>query len=628
MSAIEAAAPARADSTAAVNKFVSELALVARGNARPDLEARLRAEAGRWTARGSTIVIAGETGSGKTSLVNALLDSPDLLPVDEAASTSVHVVLRYAPSLSVRVHQEGGESSQEIVLERIREWATEGGNPSNFQKVQAVEIGLDHPLLARGLVVVDTPGVGGLSAIGSQASLAALAWADALVFVTSARAPLSAPELAFLERAADRVETVILAVSKVDVYQGWRTILADDGGILGRRLPDYAQSPTVAVSSRLKSKADRTADADPEFARELAAESGVATLAELMTTRVSGRTQALRLGNLLRTAETIISELELPHRAVLAADDGSPEEIASYQANQVKLEGYAKAASTGLAKLADAFEIVRLQIVGELTNGMAEIGRAHEQQIADASPEDLAGIQDALDRSIADLVRRLSASLEDQLVEAVTSIAHSLAAEIAVTVESLAAPSRSGGDVPTGPQTEHGLYGIFRTHYYPFLMGSGITGTIGGLATAVGLASASTIGAPIAIASLAAGTITAIIGGRASNRAQARQRARDLVRAVLADARSEIQVSLQRRILETRRLIESELRGHLDGRTRELRDAVERGQRTINADKATRQRSRAEATQRLNELTSMRLRASQLRGKSQGRSAPATVGGQ
>lgn len=626
MSAVNSATRAPGDPASAVQAFVNDLALVARGNNRPDLEERLRAEAARWTARGATIVVAGETGSGKTSLVNAAIGIPDLLPVDEGASTSVHVVLRYSPTVTVRVHQEGGESSQEIVLERIREWATESGNPSNQQKVQAVEIGLDHPLLAKGVVVVDTPGVGGLSSVHSQASLAALAWADALVFVTSARAPLSAPELAYLERAADRVETVILALSKTDAQQGWRTILADDQEILRRRLPSYADSPIVAVSSRLKSRADRTASEDPEFGRELADESGVPALVELLTTRVSGRTQALRLGNLLRSAGTIMSALELPHQAVVAAADGSPEAIASYESNQAELAGYAKAASAGLGRLSDAFEIVRLQLVGELTNGIAEIGRTFETRIADTSPDDLVGLPTELDQALAELVRRLSTSLEEQLVEAVTSIAHSLAAEVTVGIQPLSAPATSG-DVAPAPPSDHGIYAMFRTHYYPFLMGSGITGTIGGLATAVGLASASTIGAPIAIASLTAGMVTAMIGSRASSRTQARQRARELVRAVLTDGRSEIQVGLQRRIVETRRLIESELRAQLDERTRELRNAVEQGQRTMSADRTTRQRARSEATQRLNELTAMRLRASQLRGRAGGRSAPDAVGG-
>jgi GTPase Era involved in 16S rRNA processing len=608
---------------------VNDLARLAHANGRQDLEERVRAEAARWGARGTTVVVVGEAGRGKSSFVNALLGYPDLLPVDEDSSTSVHIVIRYSPTLTVRVHQEGGDASQEIVLERVREWATEHGNPSNAQRVQAVEIGLDHPLLARGVVLVDTPGVASLSVAGTDATLAALAWADALILVTSAAAPLAAPEVEFLERAAERVETILVVLTKTDAHPGWRTIVEDDRATLGRRLPAYAEAPVFPVSSRLKAAADRSlAQGDAEFARELVEESGFPALADGMAARIVGRTQALRMGNLLRSAETIMAGLELPHQAVVAAADGSPEARAAFEANQARLQDYAKAASAGLARLGDAFEIVRIQVVGELGAALGELGRRLEAHVAEAEPRDLDGIEDRLRLELTTIVERLSGSLESQLVEAISTIARTLAAEVGVQVDALPAPTVSADTALSTGTGDRGLYAFFRAHYYPFLMGSGITGTLGGLATAVGVASVSTVGAPIAIASLAAGTITALIGRRATSRAQTRQRAREVVRGVLADARTDIQVALQRRLVESRRAVEIELRDQLDMRTRELREAVELGQQTLSADRATRQRVRAEASQRLQELLALRLRVAEIRGVARQRAAAtSTVGG-
>jgi hypothetical protein len=612
-----------------IQGLVNDLARLAHANGRPDLEERVRGEAARWSARGTTVVIVGETGRGKSSFVNALLEEPDLLPVDDDGSTSVHIVIHYSPTVTVRVHQEGGEASQEIVLERIREWATERGNPSNTQRVQAVEIGLDKPLLSRGLIVVDTPGVDSLSASSAEATLAALAWADALILVTSAGAPLGAPEVAFLERAAERVETIIVALTKIDAHPGWRTILEDDRAILRQRLPAYADAPVFPVSSRLKARANRAvADGDADFGKELADESGFPAFIDGLGTRIVGRTQALRMGNLLRAAETIIAGLELPHQAVVAAADGSPEARAAFEANQARLQEYAKAASAGLGRLGDVFEIVRIQVVGELGTGIGDLGRRLEARIAEAEPADLAGLEDQVRTQLAELADRLSSSLESQLVEAVTTIARTLAAEIAFQVEALPAPTVTTDASPVGGPGDQGLYAFFRAHYYPFLMGSGITGTLGGLATAVGVVSVSTVGAPIAVASLAAGTLTVLIGRRATSRAQARQRAREFVRAVLAEARSDIQVALQRRLVESRRVIEIELRDQLDTRTRELREAVERGQQTLSADRATRQRVRAEAAQRLQELQTVGLRVAEIRGTARQRAPSASsVGG-
>ena len=102
-----AAPRAGADVITAVQAFSTDLARVARGNGRPDLEERLRAEAARWSARGTTVVVAGETGRGKSSFVNAMLGYPDLLPVDEDSSTSVHIVVRYSPAITVRMSWRG-----------------------------------------------------------------------------------------------------------------------------------------------------------------------------------------------------------------------------------------------------------------------------------------------------------------------------------------------------------------------------------------------------------------------------------------------------------------------------------------------------------------------------------------
>ncbi len=378
MASQSSASPGRSptDAVSAVQALVTDIARTARSNGRQDLEERLRAEAGRWSARGTTLVVAGETQRGKSSFINALLGYPDLLPVGDLTSTSVHVVVRFSPTVVVRVHQEGGDASQETVLERIREWVTERDNPSNLHRVQAVEIGLNHPLLAKGLVIVDTPGVGGLASVHAQATLAALAWADALLFVTAAAAPLSAPEVDFLERTAERVESVAVVLTKTDAYPGWRTIVDEDRDILRRRIPAYGESPILAVSSRLKTRADRlAAEGDPELSRELAAESGFEGVVGQLGNSVLGRTQALRLANLLRTAETVIASLELPHQAIIAMSEGTPEAQAAFEANQARLQEYVRAASTALTRLSDAFEIVRIQIGGQLANATADLSR-------------------------------------------------------------------------------------------------------------------------------------------------------------------------------------------------------------------------------------------------------------
>ena len=67
--------------------------------------------------------------------------------------------------------------------------------------MQWVEIGVPRPLLADGLVLVDTPGVGGLGSVHGAITSAALPMADGVLFVSDASQEFSEPEMTFLKQA-------------------------------------------------------------------------------------------------------------------------------------------------------------------------------------------------------------------------------------------------------------------------------------------------------------------------------------------------------------------------------------------------------------------------------------------
>lgn len=75
---------------------------------------------------------------------------------------------------------------------------------------------LDHPVLERGIVLIDTPGVGGMGRGHRDLALAALGQADALLFTVSAEEPVARSELEFLVEASERTEQVVLVVTKSD----------------------------------------------------------------------------------------------------------------------------------------------------------------------------------------------------------------------------------------------------------------------------------------------------------------------------------------------------------------------------------------------------------------------------
>ena len=104
-------------------------------------------------------------------------------------------------------------------------------------------------ILAQGLVLVDTPGMGGLGAGHAAATLAFLPFADGLILVSDASSELSAPEIEFLRRAVELCPTVLFAQTKIDLYPAWERIVNLNRGHLERA---GIRIPIVAVSSQLR----------------------------------------------------------------------------------------------------------------------------------------------------------------------------------------------------------------------------------------------------------------------------------------------------------------------------------------------------------------------------------------
>ena len=111
-------------------------------------------------------------------MINALLGFR-ACPVDDDIATSVPTTVRYAEKAVVYVIRPGGgedeEVKEEVPLDRAGEMITELGNPNNRQGLTAAEIGIPSDLLKMGLVLVDTPGVGGIASVHNAATMAAFA---------------------------------------------------------------------------------------------------------------------------------------------------------------------------------------------------------------------------------------------------------------------------------------------------------------------------------------------------------------------------------------------------------------------------------------------------------------------
>ena len=230
---------------------------------RADLAQRASIAAARLRRPSTVVCVVGEFKQGKSSLVNAMLGQT-VCPVDDDLATSAITLVRYGEQPGAIVHHKSGSNgpsdptvTEAIPVADVNEWVSETGNPGNHKRVERVEIVFPSQLLKQGLVIVDTPGMGGLGAGHAAATLSFLPFADGLIFVSDASAELSAPEVEFLRHASDLCPTVLFAQTKIDLYANWQRIMDLNRGHFDKA---GVSLPMVAVSSALRTEALRLKD--------------------------------------------------------------------------------------------------------------------------------------------------------------------------------------------------------------------------------------------------------------------------------------------------------------------------------------------------------------------------------
>lgn len=160
------------------------------------------------------LLVVGEAKRGKSSLINALVGR-SLLPVGVVPLTSVPTVLRYGRQDRLTVQLVDG-SSCEQPLDELHHYVTEAANPGNARGIAEVTVELPSPVLASGVELVDTPGVGSVYEHNTVDANRALDRMDAAILVLSADPPMSASERQFLRAVRKQAVTVLCVLNKVD----------------------------------------------------------------------------------------------------------------------------------------------------------------------------------------------------------------------------------------------------------------------------------------------------------------------------------------------------------------------------------------------------------------------------
>jgi hypothetical protein len=175
-------------------------------------EAKYLAE--RLTEGRFYVACIGQFKRGKSTLSNALVGDP-VLPTGVVPVTTVPTVLRYGQNRCARVRFRGGTWTK-VNPEELMQFVSEQHNPENAKNVAGVEVFLASPVLADGMCLVDTPGLGSIFAGNTAATQTFVPQMDAAIIVAGADPPIAGEELALVEEVGKHVRQLLVVLNKAD----------------------------------------------------------------------------------------------------------------------------------------------------------------------------------------------------------------------------------------------------------------------------------------------------------------------------------------------------------------------------------------------------------------------------
>ena len=341
------------------------------------------------TFRAGTVVVVGEVKRGKSSLVNALIAQPDLLPVDVLTCTSapIRVAVSHDGPVVPQVTLVRGTEREMILATELARWVTvdgvgslQGNTNAGLEEAQdppsSAEISVRYPEMD-GITVVDTPGVGGLDKRAVTAALQEARHAGVLLMVCDASTPITAPEMDILRQAHDSVGGVIVAVTKTDKNtRRWRAIVEDNKRLISSHMG--IDVPVVGVSSLRALDAARCID--PARRAELERRSGIAQLrsqlrAQLRQPAAMGQRAALQsiTTTLTGIAKTVRDDIRL-----LAESSTAVEQL---EAEKTTLERLREESSEFEQRFQRDLAVARTRVTEGLDKALEEVRHEWTQQI-------------------------------------------------------------------------------------------------------------------------------------------------------------------------------------------------------------------------------------------------------
>jgi hypothetical protein len=530
---------------------------LAREHDRPHLAEAATSALRRLDTDVARVAVIGEFKHGKSSLVNALVDAP-VCAVDDDIATAAPIEIGFADPAAARCWRVTPAGT----ADRIDIAPADAAAASTDPDTARLRVGLPRALLRSGLVLIDTPGVGGVRSAAALTTASTLDDAHAVLFVSDAAQELTRAEAEALRDAVSRCPRAFLVKTKIDLSPAWRRIVDTDRRHLDRLGIDV---PVFPVSSALRMRALRAGD------RKVNDESGFPPLVHVLAHDLARDRARLAADAALHAARRIHAQLREPSvRAIEAAASRSSEERAGHvTAARHELETLRERAGAWQQVLNDGWT----DLVANVDNDLRERVRLLLQdadELIDAADPDAVWSQfepdmyrrtaEALDANLAvlrtgarDLAERLTALVDDDECSLLASLDREIGDE--PVLAAMAALPRAD-DRSAGTRAQQ----AFRAGYggaMPIM-------ALGGMA--LGVLGLGTLVLPLAgVAGVLAGR-RAVVDDRDRRVAQRRQQAKSAVKRYVDEASQRAQLERRR----AQRQVQRAIRDHLTVRMKAL----------------------------------------------------------
>lgn len=586
-----------------------------------DIERRLGEAQKRLLEGKLLVVVCGEFKEGKSSLINALLKeaNDDLFPVDADIATGIVSTIAYGEreQITVILGKPGKEKKEKIQRQEIGNYANEKFNKGNKRQARMLVIESPNQKLKDGLVLVDTPGVGGLNTQHTGITYSFIPEADAILFVSDVKNPLSEDELKFLKFIVDRcpnvISNVIFVVTKIDSKADYQTIVANNREKLAQALQRPGNEiPIVPVSSHnyldyLKHEDEE----DLEDSNFIALESELGKL----LTQEKGYILLIRALGELGPA---LRDMKMPIQAELSTcQQQSKEEIdkleSQFQNEKQRFQDLQNDNTNWQKQLSRGIEDISMELSAQLRSGFTKVqGWANDYMKDSKLLEKPAEIAKLVERDIDTLMSDIGKQVSSKAASLHYQIETSSGLELGISnLDSLdwektelstdsIEIKKSGWWEKTLSVTRSGMFnataGGTLASAVGGAVGAGIGFLFGGVGAGPGAVIGSSIGAAIGgIAGLTSGVVQGVSQVKKQDTAAAQREINPHIQQFIRESQELCQQSLNKTVIQLKRAMTDDL-------SEKIRQLKQNCDRTLRSIQETRKLTEREKQEKLKQL--------------------------